>query len=169
MNEWILILLPGILTVVLNVIFYLVIKRSVEKSMEKFKIAYSGIFSEKIRIYQRLLKKTSVIKRQIRNYSFKSGNIDSSIIQKKIMDFHYFTEANAPFISKDLMNSFQQLHVEYKSIFTPIYFYSEGNNSDRWDKEYRESVKKIQKNEAFKILEEKIIIEMRKELRTDNP
>jgi hypothetical protein len=49
-------IIPVILTLVGNLIFYLFIKNKVDKSIEENKIAYSGVFREKIDIYRELVE-----------------------------------------------------------------------------------------------------------------
>ena len=43
--------LSAVLTAILNIIFYRSIKGKIDKSIEKHKITYSGIFKEKVDIY----------------------------------------------------------------------------------------------------------------------
>jgi hypothetical protein len=70
MNEILKTILPAAITVILNTIFYLLIKHKVERSLEKQKIAYSGVFAEKIKIYRELLKMTYEAKSAISLFEY---------------------------------------------------------------------------------------------------
>ncbi|EPR69209.1 hypothetical protein [Cyclobacterium qasimii] len=79
--------LPAVITVICNILFYLWIKKSVDKSLEQYKISYSGIFKEKIDIYRELLSKTYNIKRTISRFQYVGTKEEGAEIMESINQY----------------------------------------------------------------------------------
>jgi hypothetical protein len=80
-------ILPAIITIIGNVVFYLLIKGRIDKSIEKNKIAYSGIFKEKVNIYRELLEKTYEIKKDLNRFQYVGIKEEGTDLMHKINDY----------------------------------------------------------------------------------
>jgi hypothetical protein len=171
MNIWTAIL-PAIVTVSCNIIFYLIIKGRVENSIEKYKISYSGIFKERIDIYKELLKQIFDIKQSIQMYQ----NIPTPE-ETKIMDdinkFINYYLVNQPFLSDKLLNELNKLREEFQQLYDNFYLHHktaniQGISSKKRDElltKFFESGNKLKSNHPFKTIEDTIIKEMKISLR----
>ena len=63
-------IIPGLVAIIGNYIFYLLIKNRVDKQIENYKISYSGVFKEKIEIHKNLLKMIFNLKRDVQQYQW---------------------------------------------------------------------------------------------------
>ena len=167
MNETLKIILPAVITVVLNIIFYLLIKHQVEKSLEKQKIAYSGVFAEKIKIYRELLKMTYEAKSTISSFQYHVDEEQGKEIMKVLNDYNKYFRINEPFLSQSMINSFKKLHKEFQEIFEPMYLYNIANPSEEKMAEFFKATNKLRTNEIFIELESNIVSQMRSDLKTD--
>ena len=167
MSEWIKILFPGIVTVILNILFYLFIKNRVEKSLERDRITFSGLFLEKINIYRKLLELAVTAKRSIVKFQHDTSSDQNQLVQKSLNQFSDYARTNEPFMSKEIIKQLERLHADYKDVFLPLYLYDEGGRNEYRIKSFRESIEKLADKNTFKELEDSIIEEMRRELRTD--
>lgn len=158
------IVLPAIITIIGNVIFYLLIKRRIDNSIERSKIAYSGIFKEKVEIYRVLLKKTYEIKKDLNRFQFVGNKEDGMEIMEKINDYIGFYTMNQPFLSDDMLSEFKKLKTEFQEIFEKLYMHITNDNYDGL-KEFHESTNKLRQNSPFQDIENKIISEMKQDLK----
>jgi len=96
-------IVAAVTTVVCNAVFFKIIKEKVDRRIEQYKIAYSGIFQEKLKFYKKLLK-----------------NIDE--LQDRVLKYGHSTDDKYPI---DLINDvvkFDRLN-KYGSVFYPEEIY----------------------------------------------
>jgi len=178
MNEthfWILgLIIPAILTVLGNLIFYKWIKKDVDKSIEESKIAYSGIFREKIEIYREILEKSYSLKLKIHRYHVSGDQTKTQEIFIAVEEFINFYLKNQPFLSKEMVEKLKKINTEFQSVFDNSYqYYSLSNVSGIDPKDMLEISKAFfkvgnkLKDKTFIELESLIISEMRADLKTD--
>lgn len=112
---------PAVLTVLLNIIFYLFIKSRADKSIEQNKIVYGGLFQEKLGLYREILKHISNIKKEVYSMSSTPSFSEIELIQEKNWDFVYFCTINEVFWSKkmernlmELSNKFEVVQEDYR-------------------------------------------------------
>ncbi len=172
--EIIRILIPALVTLLGNLVFYLIIKQKIDKSLEKLKISYAGIFKEKVLIYKELLTKLYDIKKRINQYQFIGDNQMSKEIILSINDFISYYQANQPFLSPNMLKNLQIIRSEFQSSFDSLSIYYASNNSiSDPDKlvdifqSYLDATNKLRKSDVFNELENTIIQEMRKDLKVD--
>lgn len=171
-----LVILPAILTLVCNLIFYLWFKSKVDNSIEKHKISYSGIFKEKIEIHRELLKKIFEIKLEIQQYQYFGNNESAEKIMQNINSFINFYLINQPFLSQKMLAELMKIRTEFQTIFDDFHIHNSTSGSKGIDantkteifKKYVDAGNKLKTNNPFKNIEETIISEMRTELRIDN-
>ena len=166
------ILLPGLVTVAGNLIFYLWIKGRIDKSIEKNKIAFSGIFSEKILIYRELLERTYEIKKTLSLFQYSGTKEDGISIMESINDYIKFYKINQPFLSDKMLTDLNRIRSGFQEIFEP--FYKEvvmreypQSPSDSLA-EFFEAGNKLRKDEPFEKVEKDIVAEMKKDLQIEN-
>ena len=114
------ILLPGLVTVAGNLIFYLWIKGRIDKSIEKNKIAFSGIFSEKILIYRELLERTYEIKKTLSLFQYSGTKEDGISIMESINDYIKFYKINQQFLSDKMLTDLNRIRSGFQEIFEPF-------------------------------------------------
>jgi hypothetical protein len=178
MNEtlfWILgLLIPAVLTVLGNLIFYKWIKKGVDESIEESKIAYSGVFREKIEIYRDILDKSYSLKLKIHRYHVSGDQTKTEEIFVAVEEFINFYLKNQPFLSKEMVKKLKKINTEFQSVLDNSYYYYTLSNvsgiepKDRVEtfKAFIEVGNKL-KDKTFLELEELIISEMRVDLKTD--
>ena len=171
----ILVILPAIVTIVGNILFYLFIKGKVDNSIEKHKIAFSGIFKERIDIYKEILRQVYELKKSIQQYQYFGTPEKGEIIMLDINNFIQFYLINQPFLSDKMLTELKSLREEYQAIFDDFYMHHSVYNNAGVDNEtrtqlldnYFKSGNKLKGEQPFKSLEETIIKEMRTHLRVD--
>jgi hypothetical protein len=166
MNEILKTILPAAITVILNTIFYLLIKHKVERSLEKQKIAYSGVFAEKIKIYRELLKMTYEAKSAISLFEYDGDEKKGKKIMKVLNNYNKYFRINEPFLSQVMLNSFKKLHKDFQEIFEPMYLYHIGNPSEDKIKNFFNATNKSRGKDIFIELESNIVSQMRSDLST---
>ena len=158
--------LPAIITVICNILFYLWIKKGVDKSLEQYKISYSGIFKEKIDIYRELLSKTYNLKRTISRFQYVGTKEEGSEIMESINQYINYYLVNQPFLSDDMLNDLNNMRKEFQNVFDAFYKNLHSDNNELF-KEWVAAGNKLKSNEPFKQIEERIIAEMKKDLRVE--
>ena len=180
MNEnliWILgLLIPAILTLVGNYIFYTIIKKKVDQSIEEYRIAYSGIFKEKVDIYRELLNQTYNLKIKIHRYYYSGNQLDAKEIFPDVEKFIHYYLVNQPFLSSDMLDSLMQIREKFQFVLDNSYHYHSVSNVSgvepsevtKMELKFVEVGNLLKDKNAFKDLENLIIKEMRRDLKTDN-
>lgn len=157
-------ILPAILTIVGNLIFYLWIKGRVDKSIERQKTAYSGVFKEKIDIYRELLRKTYSIKKELNRFRYVGTKEEGSEIMQNINDYIQFYNINQPFLSDSMLSDLKVLRSEFQDIFENFYMHI--SNKDPEDlTDFFKAGNKLRSNKPFEEIENRLIKEMRDDLR----
>jgi len=170
------IILPAIITVVGNVLFYLWIKEKVDSSIERQKIAYSGIFKERIDIYKEILRQIFDIKSSIQQYQYSGMPESVDKIMLDINKFINFYLINQPFLSKKMLEELSKIRSEFQEVFDNFYLHHslskvpnvEVEERNERMKKYFASGNKLKKNSPFKDLEETIITEMKEHLHIEH-
>ena len=168
------IFLPAILTILGNIFFYIIIKQKVDKSIEEYKITFSGIFKEKITIYQNLLEKSYSLKFKIENY-YKCGNLtEVESILSEIHSFIMYYLKNQPFLSFNMIKALDGIQKDFQFIFKNSYeFHSVSRVSGiepsivkEIEEKFNEVSTRMKDDKVMNQLQEIIIMEMRKDLKT---
>ena len=169
-------ILPAILTITGNVLFYLWIKQKVDNSIEKHKIAFSGIFKERIDIYKEILRQIFDIKQFIQQYQYGGTPDKGEKIMLDINKFINYYLINQPFLSDKMIAELKKIREEFQSVFDNFYIHHSISEKQGIDpdtrtellKKFFEAGNKLKGDHPFKTLEETIIKEMRTDLRVDN-
>lgn len=166
-------LLPVILTLLGNLIFYLWIKDRVENSIEKHKVAFSEIFKEKLSIYKEILSQVFDIKSSIQQYHYGGSPEKGEKIMLDINKFIKYNLINQPFLSDKMLTELNKIREEFQLVFDDFYMHHSISSErgigaeTRTDllKKFFEAGNKLKTNHPFKVLEETIISEMKNDLR----
>lgn len=173
--EFLKLILPGLIAVIGNLIFYIIVKNRIDKSIEKYKIAYLGVFKEKTEVYKSILQKSYDLRNSVYHYQFdKDPDKLKEEIHKEFNDFIRFYSINRTFISSSILQYLKDIKFQLESVFTSFnevgYMKSRQltkEESNRITNGFFEASAKIRNNNPdnpFLILEEKIIEEIRSEL-----
>ncbi|TDS15039.1 hypothetical protein DFQ03_1675 [Maribacter caenipelagi] len=158
---------PAIITILGNLIFYLWIKGKVDKSLEKNKIAYGGIFKEKVNIYRELLERTYGLKKELSRFQYVGVKEDGTVIMEKINDYIQFASINQPFLSKEMLSDVNTLRTEFQDVFDNFYKHIANSDSTQLNN-FFQAGNKLRANEPFKEIEDRIVTEMRRDLKIEN-
>ncbi len=169
------IILPAILTVILNILFYLFIKKRIDRSIEEYKIAYSGIFKEKIEVYREILDKSYRIMTLVSRYHISSNEDQKDEFLKEIETFINYYLKNQPFLSENMLDKLKKIRAEFQFVFDNSYMYFSILDNRGIPKEMRteitskffEAGNKLKKNNSFDELIKVVVKEMREDLKTD--
>lgn len=165
-------IIPGLIAIIGNIIFYWIIKSRIDKSIEKHKISYSGVFKEKIEIYKGILQKIFELKTEIQKYQY-SGQQEMGVdIIKKFNEFISYYHINQPYLSENMIFRLKEIVNELQGCFDDFYKHNSLQNNQGISNEKRdellnkffESSNKFKINHPFKDLENTIISEMRYDL-----
>ena len=169
------IIIPGIIAIFGNIIFYLIVKNRIDNSIEKYKISYSGIFKEKIAIYKELLARIYKIKNIIQQFQYSGIDESGNQCFLEINNFINFYLSNQPFLSKTMIENLVKLRKEFQDAFDAFYIYhkdpTKGINksidTDFVYKQFLDASNKMKTNNPFQNIEEQLILEMKRDIRID--
>jgi len=169
--EIIKIITSGLIAVVGNIIFYWIIKSKIDKSIEKYKIAYAGIFKEKIEIYRKLLAMIYGLQYKLTQCVNNISDDDFKCIKEKFNTFIDFYLINQPFLSILLLEKLNVLKEEYQQCFEDSYVGQTKQKSlDTIIEGTLQQFKSRNKllTDYFKSAQEDIVIEMRNDMQIGN-
>ncbi len=154
-----------------NLIFYMFIKNKIDNSIEKLKIAYSGVFKEKIDIYKELLKKNVDLKHKIEKYPLFGNDDYANEIQTDFNNYIHFYLINQPFLSDNILKNIKLLIRNLQECFDNFYLDNALRNRDidhqkriELINKYFKSLSDIKSNNPFDEVEQNIISEMKLDL-----
>ncbi|MFD0767289.1 hypothetical protein ACFQZI_20715 [Mucilaginibacter lutimaris] len=115
------ILIPTLLGIASNLIFYLMIKNGVDSKLEKLKISYSGIFQQRIEIYKEILRYIIDIQKNLEVFEMTWKESFITEIMQDINGFIRYIEINKPFISEELLKKIELVKIAHKKAFDSQY------------------------------------------------
>jgi hypothetical protein len=167
-------IITGIVSLIFNAFMLLFVKIYVDKSLESYKISYSGIFKEKIEIHRQLLKHIYSLKLKTQRYGYIGNDEMAKEIFQEFEEFINFYLINQPFIKPTTLELIKKLIAEYQESFETFYFNISYKNHPGLDTEtLKESaLKSIAsmnkfKGKFFQDMENVIIADMRNDLQTN--
>jgi hypothetical protein len=162
-------IIPGLVTVLGNIVVYIIVKNKIDKSIQKYNISYSGVFKEKIDIYHKLLQIIYDLKSDIKSYHYTGDNHLENKILKDFELFLSFSLINQPYLSEKMLSNLATIREELEYCFEASHTYnseliSPSSIQNEISKMFFESGNKFKSNHPFADIEKNIIEEMRKEL-----
>lgn len=165
-------IIPGLIAIIGNMIFYWIIKSRIDKSIERYKIAYSGVFKEKIEIYKGLLQKVFDLKTKIQKYQYSGQQETGFEIMVDFNNFISYYLINQPYLSENMILNLKTIVNELQGCFDDFYMHNSLQNTVGLSADKRvelfnkffESGNKFKTNHPFKNLENTIIAEIRNDL-----
>jgi hypothetical protein len=173
---------PALLTVLLNIGFFLIIKKRVDQRIEKLKISYSGIFKERIDIYRELLSRIYDLKLRVQQFHYNGTNeniigkieigrgaLTLSNLQDEFSGLISFQLKNQPFISDHINLSVKTMIKELQQCLDSFCMAkaAEGREGVEFLKDSIKSMNKFKTNTPFKAIEDSIIEEMKTDLQIE--
>ena len=163
----------GAITFLFNAILLVFVKRSIDTSLETHKIAYSGVFKEKIEVHRKLLEHIYLLKLKVQRFGY-SG--DGEMAQELFKDFESFINfylINQPFLRPKTLDLLKKLNSEYQEVFDVFRLSTVLRNYPVLDsaKISENALKTIEamnkfKGNFFQEIEDQIISDMREDLNT---
>lgn len=177
--KYIELLIPAILTVLGNIAFYKFIKTKSEQSIQKYSIAYSGIFMERLSIYRTLLEKMYVLKISLSEHISKDKTETGELL-KNFNDFIKFSKINEPLLSDSLSFNLRKLDKEFRMLteetVKTINYENQKSNEESRDftellkkaQNRNELLKRVYQNDLLKKIENDLIKDMRADFHINN-
>ena len=170
------IIAPGVIAIVGNIIFYWIIKSRIDKSIEKHKISYAGIYQEKIKIHKELLRLLFELKQRVQQYQYVGDEKLGNDLFLKFNEFISYYRQNQPFIKADILEGIKLFVSELQGAFDNFFMHNRISKEVGIKPELRTEVlqkffssgNKFKKNQPFSELENKLIIAMKKDLNIDD-
>jgi hypothetical protein len=167
--------IPGLIAVLGNIIFYIIVKGRIDKSIERHKISYSGIHKEKIEIHKEILKQLFGLKRKIQQYQYSGSQELGTELFRDFNNFIIYYQINQPFLRQEILDGLKTISHELQLCFEDFYKYNYLTVKDGIDpkieiellKKFFESGNKFKKNEPFEQIETLLISEMKKDLKIE--
>ena len=169
-------IIPGLIAIVGNIIFYSIVKNRIDKSIEKYKISYAGIYKEKIEIHKEILRQIFEIKLKLQRYQY-SGDLQLGEELFKVFNiFIALYTVNRPFLKEEIINGLKILTTELQGCFDDFYLHNSISRINEIEPKIRtesllkffESGNKFKTNQPFKQIEDLLVSEMKKDLKIDN-
>lgn len=160
-------ILPAVITILGNLAFYFWIKGRVDKSLEKHKISYGEIFKEKVNIYRDLLEKTYSLKNNLNRFQNVGSKEDGTAIMENINEYCQFYSKNQPFLSDEMLTDLNILQTELKDIFNKFYRHI-ANTDSEYMVDFILAGNKLNDDITIRVIEDRIIQEMRRDLKINN-
>lgn len=168
-------IIPGLVAVLGNIVFYSIIKGRVDKSIERHKISYSWIYKEKIEIHKEILRQLFQLKFKIQQYQYRG---DQKLGEELFFEFNQFINyytISQPFLKTEILNGLKSIRQELQGCFEDFHMHNsltrtpgiEPKIANEALKKFFESGNKFKRDEPFKQIEEMIISEMRKDLQIE--
>lgn len=165
--------IPGLIAILGNIIFYMIIKGRIDKSIERHKISYAGIYKEKIEIHKEILKQLFGLKFIIQSYQYSGKQLTENFYDDVNKFINYY-QANQPFLRQNIINRLNEITEELKECFNDFYMHHSLSKpyidlelkKDKLEK-FFESGNKFKKDGLFNQIERLLINEMKIDLKID--
>ncbi len=171
-------LFSGLIVTVINILFYLFIQSKIEHSIERSKIAFSGIYGQRIEIYREILSKIYDIKLSLNRYQYfySDAGKEGQELMDKINSFINYYLINQPFLNEKMIVELRAIRNEFQYVFDNFMEHHSISNNQGISAELRTEImrkyidagNKLKSNNTFQKLEEVIIAEMRKDLKPND-
>lgn len=161
------------ITFLFNAILLVFVKKSIDTSLETHKIAYSGVFKEKIEVHRQLLTHIYPLRLKIQRFGYFGNEKMATELRQDFEKFINYYLINQPFLSLRTLDLLKKLNSEYQLSFEAFNIdintrsYS-GVNSEKIAENALKSIEAMNKfkTDYFQQIEDEIIAEMREDLNT---
>lgn len=165
-------ILPAVLTLLGNGLFYIWLKTRIDNSIERYKVAFTGIYKERLEIYKQLLTHIYDLKRQLHQYQHSGKPEAAETFMVDTNKFIRFYMINRPFLSEKVTSELIKIREEFQSVFDDFFMHHslskeqgiEHKERSEFLKKFFEARNKLVKNDPFGELEINIISEIKSEL-----
>lgn len=161
------------ITCLFNAVLLVFVKRSIDTTLETHKIAYSGIFKEKIEVHRQLLTYIYSLRLKIQRFHYFGNEEMGTEIRQDFENFINYYLINQPFLTTKTIDLLKKLNAEYQDSFEAFYINSStlGNSGLSPENITKNSLKAIEamnkfKADYFQKIESEIISDMREDLNT---
>lgn len=108
---------PAVITLICNVWFYQSVKKSVDESSERLKISFSGVFTEKMKVYNQILDKYYELLHKIESFGFNGSHKLQPEIHSLYNNFVHYRLINEPLISESLLNPLKLIEIKLEDVY----------------------------------------------------
>jgi hypothetical protein len=174
--EYLKLLIPAILTIIGNALFYRYIKIKSEQSIQKYSIAYSGIFMERIKVYRALLEKIFDLKLCIQEH-IVSDKEDPDELTIKFNSFIRDCKVNEPLLSEKLSQNLNKLDSEFREIAHQTLVSLNKNSFKKGKGDMSEVIEKVREvkrlrdklhnNKTLSLIESNLVNDMKEDFKVD--
>lgn len=157
---------PAVITLIGNIIFYLFVKKGFDKALDKQKVAFSGVFNEKIIVYKETLNQYHNLIHKIESYNHTGHEYLIKQINQMTNDFIHYSLVNEPLFSVKMVDILANLTIEINKVFDSCqmyYTHSSGREDEHLIVKDLE-MKKFKKDGAITLLFNEMIKVMRNDM-----
>jgi len=175
--KYIELIVPAILTIVGNILFYKFIKIKTEKSIQEYTIKYSGIFMERLTIYRKLLEEIFDLKLSLSEH-IEKDKTDSDELLDRFNSFIKCCKINEPLLSDSLSENLRKLDNEFRLITHETLRTVNSNSLKQKERDLTEIIKnaqsktellkKIYRNDLLREIESDLISDMKLDFQLSN-
>lgn len=125
-------IISALASVVANAIYLSFVKKDLDKRLESYKIAYSGIFKEKLDLYKKLIEEMEELKTKILTYGHQ-GEVSNLQIHDLMQDVNRFIKLNefgSIFYNTKIENIISDIRKEFQDVLDLSFkrVYAKANN-----------------------------------------
>lgn len=168
MDGFIIPIVSAVAAVVANAIYISMVKKDLDKRLESYKIAYSGIFKEKLDLYKTILESMENLRIKVVNYGHAGDN--SNFSQQEIMDeFNKFIRLNehgAIFFNDIIKQNISEIRNDFQQVFDlsiQNHFSKQLDIKNSKIEQYMEKLSELTRGEKYSNLKENLIQSIRKD------
>lgn len=109
-------IVAAVTTVVCNAIFFVAIRQSIDKRIEKYKIAYSGIFQEKLKFYKELLITIDELQEKVLKYGHGTDDRLPIDLMTDVNKFIRFNKYGSMFYPMEIKGIVDEIRVKFQDV-----------------------------------------------------
>ena len=161
-------IISAIASVVANAIYLSFVKKDLDKRLESYKIAYSGIFKEKLDLYKNLIEEMEELKTKILTFGHQ-GEVSKLQIQDLMSDVNNFIKLNeygSIFYNTKIENIISDIRKEFQEVLdlSHMRVFTKANNFEFGEFEnYLKKLSELTSGKNYSRLKQQLIQSIRED------
>lgn len=112
-------IIAAVATVVCNAVYLAIVKKDIDKQIEQYKIAYSGVFKEKVEYYKQLLVTMDELRDKVVVYGHAGRDTtnDFILLRDEFNNFARLNTYGSMFYSRKIESIVENIRNEFHAVF----------------------------------------------------